>query len=475
MGSQFPSRTHTLAVWELTLACNLRCSHCGSAAGRPRGDELSTDEALAVVERLVARGIREVTLIGGEATLRPDWEIIARAIVAGGLQLTLQTGGYHIDAAMAERIAATGVLSVGVSLDGDASVHDALRGRPESFSKGLQALRHLRDAGVSRLGVNTQINRHNWQTIPALFDVLVDQGVHGWMLMPTIPMGAALRDQELCLQPHDFEALHELMAILATAGSAHGLAVFASNAMGYFGPYERLMRDPGTAGFHYGGCPAGVGALGLEADGTVKGCPSLPTELYGTGHVLADGLEQLDRLLHQEPRTTAAGTDNPYRPRVEGFCLRCPFACICRGGCTWAATAIQGQRGDNPYCMFRSIALHARGEHEVMTLVDPGGMGPFAIGELAVERHGGDPRLSPPPSGASIDLDAIDWPERLAGVASSFRQRRPAVRDAVDSVLRRHQAFSLLQGRQGVRSLLAEMEAIAMNTPAAASAISNGV
>ena len=49
------------------------------------------------------------------------------------------------------------------------------------------------------------------------------------------------------------------------------------------------------------------------------------------------------------------------------------------------------------------------------------------------------------------------------------------VRAAVESVLRRHQAFPLLQGREGVRSLLAEMEAMALNTPAAASAISNGV
>ena len=29
-------------VWELTLACNLRCGHCGSRAGRALENEMNT-------------------------------------------------------------------------------------------------------------------------------------------------------------------------------------------------------------------------------------------------------------------------------------------------------------------------------------------------------------------------------------------------------------------------------------------------
>jgi hypothetical protein len=36
----------TYVVWEITLACDLACGHCGSRAGRARPDELSTTEAL---------------------------------------------------------------------------------------------------------------------------------------------------------------------------------------------------------------------------------------------------------------------------------------------------------------------------------------------------------------------------------------------------------------------------------------------
>ncbi|MBA3542772.1 MAG: heme biosynthesis protein, partial [Deltaproteobacteria bacterium] len=47
-------------VWELTLRCDHACTHCGSRAGVARDDELSTDEALGVVDQLAAMGAREV-------------------------------------------------------------------------------------------------------------------------------------------------------------------------------------------------------------------------------------------------------------------------------------------------------------------------------------------------------------------------------------------------------------------------------
>src|SRR5712671_4515982 len=37
------------AVWEITLACDLACRHCGSRAGRARPDELSTEACLDLV------------------------------------------------------------------------------------------------------------------------------------------------------------------------------------------------------------------------------------------------------------------------------------------------------------------------------------------------------------------------------------------------------------------------------------------
>jgi MoaA/NifB/PqqE/SkfB family radical SAM enzyme len=60
------------AVWEITLACDLGCRHCGSRAGPRRDTELTTAECLDVVAQMRDLGFREVTLIGGEAYLRED-------------------------------------------------------------------------------------------------------------------------------------------------------------------------------------------------------------------------------------------------------------------------------------------------------------------------------------------------------------------------------------------------------------------
>ena len=51
-------RTKKLAVWELTLACNLRCNHCGSAAGKPREGELGIDQKSEQSGRIPFAGVR---------------------------------------------------------------------------------------------------------------------------------------------------------------------------------------------------------------------------------------------------------------------------------------------------------------------------------------------------------------------------------------------------------------------------------
>lgn len=82
-----------LHVAELINLANLACSHCGSRAGVARAHELSTEEALDLVRQLAKVGITEITLIGGEAFMRPDWLTIAQAIADAGMLCGMTTGG----------------------------------------------------------------------------------------------------------------------------------------------------------------------------------------------------------------------------------------------------------------------------------------------------------------------------------------------------------------------------------------------
>ena len=91
------------AVWEITLRCDLACHHCGSRAGRARPDELSTEECLDLVRQMAELGVKEVSLIGGEAYLRDDWTTIARAVRDHGMMCGITTGGRGVTPERARR------------------------------------------------------------------------------------------------------------------------------------------------------------------------------------------------------------------------------------------------------------------------------------------------------------------------------------------------------------------------------------
>ncbi len=69
------------AVWEITMNCNMRCKHCGSACDGPLPDELTHEEALDLCDTLGRLGLRRMTLSGGEPFTRQDWHIIAARLV----------------------------------------------------------------------------------------------------------------------------------------------------------------------------------------------------------------------------------------------------------------------------------------------------------------------------------------------------------------------------------------------------------
>src|SRR6185369_828969 len=104
------------AVWEVTLACDLACRHCGSRAARARPDELSTEECLDLVDQIAEIGALEVILIGGEVYLRDDWLDILRRIRARGMTPLMTTGGRALTPERAKAAAQAGLVSASVSL-----------------------------------------------------------------------------------------------------------------------------------------------------------------------------------------------------------------------------------------------------------------------------------------------------------------------------------------------------------------------
>jgi len=358
-------------VWELTLACDHACTHCGSRAGRARDGELSTAAALEVVAQLAAMRAREVVLIGGEAYLHPGFLDVVRALTAAGVRASLTTGGLGITAELAGALADAGLHTASVSVDGLRATHDRMRSRRGSFDATARAHEHLRAAGI-RISANTNVNRLNAADLEGLYDELRARGVRTWQIQLTAPLGRAADRPELLLQPWELIDVVPRVAALKRRGLVDGLVIMPGNNLGYFGPEEALLRSPREGMHdHFGGCQAGRFVLGIEADGAVKGCPSLQPAYIG-GSVTDRPLAELWARSPELGFTRRRTVDDLW-----GFCRTCPFAATCLGGCSFTAHAVFGRPGNNPYCHFRARTLAARGVRERLVPVAPAQGVPF--------------------------------------------------------------------------------------------------
>jgi len=372
----FRSFVPVQVVWELTLACNLRCQHCGSRAGQRRPDELSTEECLQVVDQLARLGTREVSLIGGEAYLRRDWVEIVRAVRSHGMYCAIQTGGRHFTQERLDAAVEAGLQGVGVSIDGLSVLHDRVRGVLGSYAQAVDALGRAQAAGLDT-SVNTQIGPRTIPQLEKLMHRLVDLGVTRWQVQLTVAMGNAADNDELLLQPYQLLELMPLLARLHVEGLEHDLVMLPGNNVGYFGPYEHLWRNVFDERPHWDGCTAGQTSIGLEADGTVKGCPSLPTVSYAGGNVrdlsLADIWDTSEEIHFGRLRSA---------DDLWGFCGTCYYADVCRGGCTWTSHSLLGRPGNNPYCHYRTLELARDGLRERIVKTKAAADAPFAVGEF---------------------------------------------------------------------------------------------
>ena len=415
------------AVWEITLACDLKCHHCGSRAGKRRAEELTTGECLDLVRQLARMGTREVTLIGGEAYLRRDWLQIIREIRAQGMDCTMQSGGLNLTEDRIKSAVDAGVQALGVSIDGLRETHDKLRGVKGSYDAAFKALHLVKKHGITS-SVNTQITTLVIPQLRELMNLFIDAGATSWQVQLTVAMGRAADHPELLLQPYELLELMPLLAELYEEGADRGLLLQPGNNIGYFGPYESVWRGNGDDRVYWSSCNAGQNTLGIEADGTIKGCPSLATTTYAGGNIRDLSLEDIwwttDELNINRGRTSE---------ELWGFCGSCYYADSCKAGCTWTTSVLFGRAGNNPYCHHRALELSKQGFRERIAQVEraPGTSFDHGRFELILETtHGWPQRTTPtvePSRSNSSVVDKLPMANKLVQIGSSRRKTKRTV------------------------------------------------
>ena len=321
-----------VVVWNSTRACNLACTHCyASARLRPADDELTTEEARAFLEDLAAYGVPAVLLSGGEPLARPDLLDLIAYGASRGLRFTLSSNGTLIGAELARTLARLKVTYVGISIDGDEASHDRLRRMPGAWRRSVEALRHLRGAGVRR-GVRYTLTPANVNYLGAVLDLVRAERIERLCVYHLVPAGRGARLHDISPEQRR-DALIRLFEFAAVNPQVEVLTV-GNPSDGPFLYRWLLQRDPEAAGRCRGALlwnrgarhGPGVGLAAVDERGDVH--PDQFSRHRTFGNVRQQPFSVIWSTGRDAYLQALRSPDRPFPDR----CQSCPYLELCGGG-----------------------------------------------------------------------------------------------------------------------------------------------
>lgn len=206
-----------MVLWETTRACDLACAHCRDAVVCWRDlRELSTLEAMLLMNRARQFGRPGFVLTGGDPAKRPDLVELVEHGSRIGLPMALRPSATPLmTAELLRRLRSAGLERLAVGLDGStAAVHDAFRGVPGSHEWTLAVVRAALALGLP-VEVNTLVMRHIVSDLEALAGRLAALGIARWCLVFP-PPSARIRGEDL-LTAEESEAALQAVHALSTS------------------------------------------------------------------------------------------------------------------------------------------------------------------------------------------------------------------------------------------------------------------
>lgn len=163
--------------WSVTGRCNFRCRHCYMDAPDGTLGEISTEEALDLVDQFAECGVLRVDITGGEPLVRKDiWQIIDRICYYNITVGAFYTNGWLLNEEVLNEFEQRNLNpEISVSFDG-VGWHDWMRGIAGAEQSALRALKICSERGF-RTNVEMCIHRGNLSTLPKTIEVLHEVGV----------------------------------------------------------------------------------------------------------------------------------------------------------------------------------------------------------------------------------------------------------------------------------------------------------
>ncbi|MGH7669840.1 MAG: TIGR04053 family radical SAM/SPASM domain-containing protein [Gemmatimonadaceae bacterium] len=367
-----------VVIWETTRACDLACRHCRAEAVPYRNpNELSTDEAKAMLRKVREFGNVVFVMSGGDCLKRPD----VFELVDYGFKLGLRMGVTPATTPLATADAIrdfknAGLSRLAVSLDGSTpAIHDAFRRVDGSFDWGMRILEECRRIGLSTQ-VNTVIARHNIDDFDNLAALMERLGIVFWEVFFLVPTGRAKPGDVASAEEYEkiFHKMYDLSKtapfdIKATAAPQYSRVIMERQVAERRAGSRDETPDVLTGGVMFS-LSDGIGRARSVNDGDGFMFISHTGEIMPSGFLpIVAGNIRNDDLL-QVYRESPIFTQLRRREDIKGKCGVCEYLKVCGG----SRARAYGMTGDfmesEPFCTHipkKYAAMVERGEAEPVT------------------------------------------------------------------------------------------------------------
>ncbi len=249
----------------ITRKCPLRCEHCFEWDNLNQKESFTKDDLFKVIDLYKKEGVLQVHFSGGEPMVR--FRDLAELVQHASQHTAcwVLTSGFNFTPENASRLKNAGLTGVVVSIDHYLpEVHDAFRGRKESFTNAIAAVAAARAAGlVTALSVcATRAFLDGGHLLPYL-DFAKALGVPFVQVLEPRKIGH-YADKEVLLDEAHIAFLEKTFTLVN-----HSPRYWDFPTMLYHGYHQRRV-----------GCFSGSRSVYVDSAGDVHACPFCHTKSY---------------------------------------------------------------------------------------------------------------------------------------------------------------------------------------------------
>lgn len=207
--------------FELTPFCNFSCNMCyirlDNEQASKQGKQLTTDQWLQFAYEAKQMGALSMEVTGGEALLRPDFDILYKYFISLGFLIILRTNGYLIDNKKIDLLSRYRPYKICITLYGATDrTYKKICGIPNGFSTVSENIIALRDAGLT-VQLTATITVDNEGEVDMMTKWANDHGFaltfSGMLLTPISSTGRNVEHLRISIPKEEYELTEEMVDI----------------------------------------------------------------------------------------------------------------------------------------------------------------------------------------------------------------------------------------------------------------------